>query len=105
MIIENGIVKTKSPGINYYEDPNFQVYFQGVIYIPYIPSGIESIKKILAGIKNHRIDNIENIRGHFFIFIIDKPIIIGMLFVISPVRSSFVTLYSRFFGHCYIERD
>ena len=72
MIIENGLVKSKSPDVHYYEDPNFQVYFQGVIYIPYIPSGIESIKKILAGIKNHRIDNIENIRGHFFIFIIDK---------------------------------
>jgi hypothetical protein len=72
MIIENGIVKSKSADVNYYEDPNFQVYFQGVIYIPYVQSGIESIKKILAGIKNNRIDNIENIRGHFFIFIIDK---------------------------------
>lgn len=72
MIIENGIVKSKSPDMHYYEDPNFQVYFQGVIYIPYIQSGIESIKKILAGIKNLRIDDIENIRGHFFMFIIDK---------------------------------
>jgi len=72
MIIENGMVKSKSPDIQYYEDPDFQVYFQGVIYIPYIQSGIESIKKILAGIKNHQIDNIENIRGHFFIFIINK---------------------------------
>lgn len=72
MIIEDGIVKSKSPDIHYYEDPDFQVYFQGVIYIPYIKSGIESIKKILAGIKKNKINNIENIRGHFFIFIINK---------------------------------
>jgi hypothetical protein len=72
MIIENGMVKSKSPDMHYYEDPDFQVYFQGVIYIPYIKSGIESIKKILPGIKNNKIDNIDNIRGHFFIFIINK---------------------------------
>lgn len=72
MIIENGMVKSKSPDIHYYEDPDFQVYFQGVIYIPYTKSGIESIKKILAGIKNNTINNIDNIRGFFFIFIIDK---------------------------------
>ena len=72
MIIDNGIVKSKSPDIHYYEDPNFQVYFQGFVYIPYIKSGTESIKKILAGIKNNKIDNIGDIRGYFFIFIINK---------------------------------
>ncbi|UCH95912.1 MAG: hypothetical protein JSV88_03445 [Candidatus Aminicenantes bacterium] len=72
MIIENGIVKSKSPDVNYYENQEFQVYFQGVIYIPYIKSGIESIKKILTGIKNNKINNTADIRGHFFIFIINK---------------------------------
>ncbi|MGD2086267.1 MAG: asparagine synthase-related protein [Candidatus Aminicenantes bacterium] len=72
MIIENGMVKSRSPDIEYYEDPDFQVYFQGFIYIPYVKSGIESIKKILAGIENNKINDIENIRGHFFIFIINK---------------------------------
>jgi hypothetical protein len=48
------------------------VYFQGFIYIPYIKSGIESIKKILAEIEGNMIDNIHNIKGNYFIFIINK---------------------------------
>lgn len=72
MIIHNGIVKSKDPGVKEYENSDFKVYFQGLIYIPYIESGIESIKKILAQIKNNKINDIGNIKGNFFIFIIDK---------------------------------
>ena len=72
MIIDNGIVKFTSPNLEYYEDSNFQVYFQGLIYIPYIKSGIESVKKILAGIKQNKINNIHNIKGNYFIFINNK---------------------------------
>jgi hypothetical protein len=35
-------------------------------------SGITSIKKILAEIKKNKINNIHNIKGNYFIFIIDK---------------------------------
>jgi len=74
MVIDNGIVKSKSPEVKYYENTDFQVYFQGVIYIPHIKSGIESIKKILQEIKNNKINNIRNIRGNYFIFIINQTI-------------------------------
>lgn len=72
MIIDDGIVKSKGPEVNCYENTKFQVYFQGLIYIPYIKNGIESIKKILTGIKNHKISNVSDIRGNYFLFIIDK---------------------------------
>jgi hypothetical protein len=83
MIIDNGEVKSKSSNVNYYEDSNFQVYFQGFIYIPYIKSGIESIKKILTAIKNDNICNITDIKGNYFIFIIDKSTDYQYVFVDS----------------------
>lgn len=72
MIIDNGTVKYKDTKIKYYEEKDFQVYFQGIIYISHIKSGIESIKKILSEIKNNKINNISKIKGNYFIFIIDK---------------------------------